>query len=241
MTKFQLPYKLEEDEDYILKVRHHFLVFLPHLLISFAIIVIDFFLLFFLFKNGAIGGIIFLAVLAISVFYVLKVVFFWHKNAFIITSKRIIDFDQQGLFTKKVSSYPFEQIREIACATKGLWQTMFKYGNLEILFFGNEHPIELYNLKDVEDLQKLLLTLIEKSTEKKSAVEPKEADEAESPDEETEDILSRIERLPETERKKIYSRLKKEPAAEEKNEDKSKNKGKNRDQFLEDYWKEESI
>lgn len=232
MNDFKTPVELKDDEELILEVRHYFFVFLPHLIISFSIMIIDFFLLYFLFRQGIWGIVIFVIILAISLFYLFRVVFFWKKNYIIITSRRIIDNDRQGFFQKKVSEIPFEKVNNVLYSSKGMWQHLLKYGNIEIQLIGSEKPLIIYNIKDPEDIQKLLNELIEKFS--KTEPNKKQAD-SENP--RIREIVEQIKSLENAEQKKIYNELKKSLFPKQK----SGLVKKEKDEFLEGYWKRESI
>jgi len=232
MNDFKTPVELKDDEELILEVRHYFFVFLPHLIIGFLIMVIDFFLLYFLFRQGIWGIVIFVIILAISLFYLFRVVFFWKKNYIIITSRRIIDNDRQGFFQKKVSEIPFEKVNNVLYSSKGMWQHLLKYGNIEIQLIGSEKPLIIYNIKDPEDIQKLLNELIEKFL--KTEPNQKQAD-FENP--RVREIVEQIKSFEKTEQKKIYNELKKSLFPKQE----SGLVKKEKDEFLEGYWKRESI
>lgn len=245
-----MPIKLDEDEDLVLKVHHYFLVFIPHLLITFLIIVLDFFLLFVLFKQGQWGVYVFLAILLICILYVLRIIFFWYKNSFVITSKRLIDFDQQGLFKKQVSDLSFEKIRDVSYSIRGIWQTMHKYGNVQIQLEGTDRSFELFNIKDPEDIQKLISELIRKFKPTEQVLEDEDNEEGEretQTDNSTiEEVLAKIGSLNADEQKKVYEVLKKNLFGKQeesalKSAEKAEEKPDQKDKFLEDYWKQESI
>ncbi len=239
MPKFNTPIQLKDDEELVLEVRHYFLMFLPHLIISVLIIIIDFFLLFFLFNRGTWGVWVFLLILLISILYIFKIVFFWKKNYFVISSQRIIDYDQQGFFNKKVSEIPFEKVRDMSFNSKGLWQTLYKYGNIRIKLMGSERPLVLYNIKDPEDIHKLLSELVRKYKPKTEIEEGKEDLETAQ---EVLNLLKKIKTLSTDEQEKIYFALKQ--SLNKNNKDKlviKENGKKVNDKILEDYWKEQSI
>lgn len=241
MEKFQTPIKLKEDEEFVLKVHHYFLVFVPHLLLSLLIFVLDFFLLYFLFRQGAWGVYVFLLVLLITLFYFFRILFFWYKNIFVITDKRLVDFDQQGFFNKKVSEIPFNKIRDVSFHRKGLWQTMCKYGDLHIHMKESDKPIKLYNIKDTEDLQELMNKLInKKSVEKTENVIEKETEPEEKDDSEMLKLYDKIEKLDESEKAQIYKELKRDMSKKGKIIPKEVKK-EQKDKFLEDLWKEDSL
>jgi len=168
-------------------------------------------------------------------------VYFWKKNYFVISSQRIIDYDQQGFFNKKVSEIPFEKIRDLSFNSKGLWQTLYKYGNIRIQLMGSERPLVLYNIKDPEDIHRLLSELVRKY-EPKTETEMEEGEDGLETAQEVLDLLEKMKTLSTDDQEKIYYALKKnlDRKPEKKVVKDEKNK-KNKDKILEDYWKEQSI
>ncbi|MFZ5365231.1 MAG: PH domain-containing protein [Patescibacteria group bacterium] len=241
MFEFKTPIKLERDEEFILKVHHYFFVFAPHLAFTFLIIVLDFFLLFLLFRQGNWGVWIFLAVLAFSVFYGLRVIFFWYKNYFVITDKRLIDFDQSGLFSKKVSDLPFENIKEVSFRQQGFWQTALKFGNIHLSPINTDKSFVLFNIKDPGDVQSLLSKFVKKSRLAPAPENSSATDDAEdlSP------ILAQIGNLSDAGQMKLMDILKNKLMADEDKiaikHGKSTEKEEADEDFLKQYWKEENI
>ena len=54
---------------------------------------------------------IFLTLIAIGVLAGVRQWILWNLNAFLITNQRIIDFDQSGLFHRRVSEASYEKFR----------------------------------------------------------------------------------------------------------------------------------
>ena len=242
MKNFNKPIPIEGDEELILEVRHFFGVFIPHLMVSFLIVVIDFFLLFVLFKQGTWGVLIFLLVLFIALFYIVRVMFFWFKNRFIITSNRIIDYERLGFFNKKVSEITLDKVRDVSYSSKGFWQHLLKYGNIRLQLIHTETPLILYNIKDPEDIQQLINEKLNNKGIKKIEDIDEDENEDNAEGEEIPEILEEINSLDKESQKEIYYFLKKKLfSRNDKKPEKSKKDKKNKDKFLEDYWKEESI
>lgn len=96
------------------------------------IMMVPFFFLFPLLKwrvFGAIaGGLVFVVGLVIFV----RTLFLWYHNVFVVTTDRIIDIEQRGFFERVVSQSSFEKVQDVSLHTHGAWQTIFRYGDVNI-------------------------------------------------------------------------------------------------------------
>ncbi len=171
-------FKLESGENIIKIVRRHYFVILPmiSMLMIFALlpiavqvlIVSDFsplnhnlkiLIQDFVFKWKAFGYSLWLLIL--------WVVFFiewtdYYLDIWIITDRRIIDVEQLGFFHREVTSFKFEQIQDITIETKGLIETLFKFGTLHIQTAGHSRDIIIKDAHRPEDARSLILDLSQK-------------------------------------------------------------------------------
>lgn len=67
--------------------------------------------------------------------------FTWYFNLTLVTSQRIIDIEQHGLFLRRVREAPHEWIVEVTFEIKGLLATLFGYGNVYVNLGGEKKPI----------------------------------------------------------------------------------------------------
>ena len=148
--------KLRENEKVIETISHHPIVVIPHIVISFLILVLDFFLMYFLFLQGWWGVALFTSVIILVAFYVLRLVFLYRKNCFVLTNQRLIDFEQSGFFEKFVNEFPYSKIKQAKSVVKGIAPTIFKYGNLKLVLGGDVGSFELYKIADPGHWQDLI-------------------------------------------------------------------------------------
>jgi len=99
---------------------------------------------------------------------VLWVIFFiewtdYYLDLWVITDKRIIDVEQNGFFNREVTSFNFEQIQDITVETRGLIETFFKFGTLQIQTAGHSRDITIRDAHYPEDARSLILRLSQKS------------------------------------------------------------------------------
>ncbi len=100
--------------------------------VSAVLMLIPFFFLFPLLKFHlwGVGGGLLLFITGLIIF--IRTIFLWYHNVFVITTDRIIDFDQRGFFERVVSQSSFEKIQDVSLHTHGAWQTILHYGDINI-------------------------------------------------------------------------------------------------------------
>ena len=78
---------------------------------------------------------------AVSAVWLIISWFTWYFNLTLVTSQRIIDIEQRGLFLRRVREAPHEWITEVTFEIKGLLATLFGYGNVYVNLGGEKKPI----------------------------------------------------------------------------------------------------
>lgn len=150
---------LKAGEEVVSVVRHDVLTLWLRILAAFLLIVLPFFLIFPLFKMGYWGVVIFLFLIALGLAYGLRVFVVWYYNAFIITNQRIIDIDQRGFFERIVSEAPYEKIQDASYRVRGIFGTVFHYGDVRIQTAGATVELEIHNISCPETIQQLIVDL----------------------------------------------------------------------------------
>ena len=119
-----------------------------HILGAVIFISLPFFLIFPLLQFGWWGLGVFLLLLLVGLFLILKIYINYRKNIFILTSKRIVDIDHQGLFSNMVSSTIYDKIQDVTYQSKGLLKSLWHLGDIFISFVGNQKvQLKLPNIK----------------------------------------------------------------------------------------------
>ena len=145
---------LGEGEKIIKVVHQHPLTFITSFLVVFVLVMGPFFFLFPLFYLGVIGIIIFFLYLGIGIILGIRLFVIWYFNVFIITNKRVVDITQHGFFDRVVSEIPLEKVRDVSYRVKGLRQTLFGYGNVQVV--GESIKLELCNISGPQKIQGLI-------------------------------------------------------------------------------------
>lgn len=148
---------LKAEEEVIKLQRQYHLTYAWCYLISFSVILLVFFFLFPLFRLGWWGVLIFILLLTAAILFILRTFIMWSLNAILITNKRVIDFDQRGVFHKNVSEITFDNIADISYNTKGILPTLFKYGNVKVKTTSVDNNLELKKVHYPDEMQELLV------------------------------------------------------------------------------------
>jgi len=85
--------------------------------------------------------------------------FTWSKDKYIITDQRIVDMDQQTLFSKSQKEALLDKVQDVVSETKGFLGAIFKYGNVNIQTAG-ETPLTLDDIANPDMVQKIIFDLI---------------------------------------------------------------------------------
>lgn len=140
-------------------VRHYVLTMWLEILASFLLLTLPFFFIFPLFKLGYWGVGIFLALIMLGIIYTLRTIAVWYYNTFVITNKRIIDIDQRGFFERIVSEASYDKVQDVSWRRKGIWQTIFRYGNIRIQIVNSSMGLEIRNIRNPEKVHQTILDL----------------------------------------------------------------------------------
>lgn len=87
----------------------------------------------------------------------------YYLDLWVITDRRIIDVEQKGFFRREVTSFRYEQIQDITVETRGLIETLFKFGTLHIQTAGHNREIIIRDAHYPEEARTLILRLSERS------------------------------------------------------------------------------
>lgn len=194
-----------KDDEQVLYVAHQFpFTYWPSMLITFVLIVLPFFFLFPLFDLGWWGLLIFIAMILVGLIYGLRQALKWYYNVFVVTDKRVVDIDQRGLFDRTVSAVPYQNIEDVSYRIKGVWQTVFRYGNVMVDTSSSSANLAVQKIRHPHILQELISEL---------RVEVR-AQEASAGDERIQALKEFTEKLSINEIKDLIKKLKKEERQE---------------------------
>jgi uncharacterized membrane protein YdbT with pleckstrin-like domain len=133
-------------EEVVAVVRHYGLTFWPKILAVILLLGLTFFFLFPLFSLGYWGEIIFFFLIFLAALYASYIFVIWYYNAFVVTNIRVVDIDQRGFFERIISETTLDKIQDVSYRHKGIFQTIFRYGDLRIEIAGTDAGLEIKNV-----------------------------------------------------------------------------------------------
>ena len=89
---------------------------------------------------------------------------FYYLNVDIVTSIRIVDITQVGLFAHTVSELHIDKIEDVTSKTTGIFGTIFNYGEVFIQTAGTIDRFDFQNVPNPSGIEKLILDLYEKNS-----------------------------------------------------------------------------
>jgi hypothetical protein len=87
---------------------------------------------------------------------------FYYLNIQIITNLRIVDIDQHGLFSRRISELHIDKIEDVTSESNGPVATVFQYGNVFVQTAGTVDRFEFDRVPAPEQIEKIILDLYEK-------------------------------------------------------------------------------
>jgi hypothetical protein len=142
-------------------LRQHGWTLFLRLLLAGALIVLPFFFLFTLTGWGKIGLVIFTLSVAIGLIIALRSLLMWDADVFIVTSHRLVDVDQRGVFMRAVSETPLAMVHDVRWERQGIGQNLLRLGTLRIRTNGPVSEWLVPNLPRPASVQTLIQELRE--------------------------------------------------------------------------------
>lgn len=90
----------------------------------------------------------------------------YYFDVWIITNKRIIDIEQKGLFSRKISELELDKIQDVSAGVLGIIPTLLNYGDVHIQTAGEKDKFNFRNISNPYKIKDLIMSL-EKTNEKK--------------------------------------------------------------------------
>lgn len=164
--------QLKEGENVVRLIRRHALTLAPVLGLAVLLIVLPFFLLFPLFGLGAVGVVMFVAAVLIGIVVAGRAFLLWDADVLILTTHRLVDVDQKGLFSRNVTEAQLTSIQDVSWGKKGIWQTLLGMGSIMIQTAGASSNIEAVQVPRPQQLAEFLNDLRHQTTPKKAIIDP---------------------------------------------------------------------
>lgn len=77
-------------------------------------------------------------------------------DSWIITTERIMDIDQKGLFSRNIAVVRLDDIQDIVTDTTGFWSTLLKCGTIKAQSSGTSREFEFLMVEDPERVKNII-------------------------------------------------------------------------------------
>lgn len=134
--------QLKPEEEVLEVVHEDIIPHIPKLALLFLWFVTPFFFLFPLFREGAVGVFIFLALVGSAMIFSYRAFTKWANTLFVVTDRRVIDVERRAFFDRIISETPFHHIDDVSYRVKGIFPTLFRYGDVRLHIHGAAADIE---------------------------------------------------------------------------------------------------
>jgi uncharacterized membrane protein YdbT with pleckstrin-like domain len=91
----------------------------------------------------------------------------YYFDIWIITSERIINIEQKGMFTRKVSELRYSKIQDITTEVNGFLPTVMNFGDVKVQTAGEEEEFLFRTVSDPYGVKSIIMNL-QKQTENSS-------------------------------------------------------------------------
>ena len=157
--------QLDTGEEIVLVLRRHWFVILREFVAIACLLLFGILLYSFRFAAGdfidpdiflpltsLLFSIFLLALLAISFALWIN----YHLDVWIVTTKRIIDIEQRGLFNREVSEFLITNVQDITIRTPNFISTVLKFGNMTIQTSGAQNFL-VRDIPNAESAKEIIL------------------------------------------------------------------------------------
>ncbi len=80
-------------------------------------------------------------------------------DIWIVTNDRIIDIHQHGLFARTIAELDLFRVQDVTSETKGLFATVFDYGNVYIQTAGEKERFTFFNVPEPHKIREAIIQL----------------------------------------------------------------------------------
>ncbi|MBI1957016.1 MAG: PH domain-containing protein [Candidatus Niyogibacteria bacterium] len=81
----------------------------------------------------------------------------YYLDVWIVTTERIIDVEQIGMFRREVSEFPISNIQDVTVEVPNFVATLFHYGNIRIQTAGNQS----FSARDIPNVERVKNVILE--------------------------------------------------------------------------------
>jgi len=86
----------------------------------------------------------------------------YYFDVWIVTNRRIVNIEQNGLFNRKTSELELEKIQDVTTDVKGIIPTFFNYGDIQVQTAGEQEKFLFHNIANPYQVKDLIMNLQKK-------------------------------------------------------------------------------
>ncbi|MDO8507855.1 MAG: PH domain-containing protein [bacterium] len=161
----------KEGEEVLMITRRHWIVYISPVLLG-VVVILSCIILYsqmgrvsLVSENNALAGIAVALVSTFMLFTVLFVYVSWlvnYLNVQIVTNQNLVDIDQLGLFSRKISELSLEDIQDVSATQHGILQSFLHYGDIVVQTAGEKMNFTFEKVKDPYATAKKIMEIKEK-------------------------------------------------------------------------------
>lgn len=81
----------------------------------------------------------------------------YYLDVWLLTTEKVIDVDQKGIFHREVSSFHLDRIQDVTIEVPGFLPTLLDYGHLHVQTAGDQREFIIYNAARPGEVKKKIL------------------------------------------------------------------------------------
>lgn len=93
----------------------------------------------------------------------------YYFDIWIITSKRIINIEQKGLFMRKVSELTYDKVQDVTTSVNGVIPTIINFGDVKVQTAGNSDEFIFQTVSDPYNVKNMIMEQIQKNKKRISS------------------------------------------------------------------------
>ncbi len=151
---------LDQNEKIIMIIHRHWIVLLGKVLAGFFLLLFPFIAIPFIpnVATIAIAPILFFFILYLMIIILLFFIFWfnYYFDAWIITTERIVDINQRGLFNREISEFMLDHVQDVVIDIPGMIATLLKFGDIAIQTAGDK-SFTIHQVPNVYEIKNVIL------------------------------------------------------------------------------------
>lgn len=169
-----LPHRGSDESIYIF-ARPYFLAFLPWLAIGIALVVLGVALVTLVLASfprliaDPLAHNVFVLMTSAYFLFILPfmtVAFIdYYYDIMVVTDRRLVDIDQNNLFSRPISELSLEQIEDVTSITEGYLSSLFDYGTIHVQTAGSQNNFEYQHIRHPREVAGVILDLSDQAKE----------------------------------------------------------------------------